>query len=68
MPKEGFEITIPVFERAKTFHALDRTASVIGEAYFLSPQFIPPVNNRLTSKPAVRTDMHQANSTIRVLF
>jgi hypothetical protein len=27
----GFEPTIPVFERAKTVHALDRTATVIGE-------------------------------------
>jgi hypothetical protein len=26
----GFEPTIPVFERAKTIHALDRTAAVIG--------------------------------------
>jgi hypothetical protein len=27
-----FEITIPVFERAKTVHALDRAAIVIGNA------------------------------------
>jgi hypothetical protein len=26
----GFEPTIPVFERAKTVHALDRAATVIG--------------------------------------
>jgi hypothetical protein len=26
----GFEPTIPVFERAKTVHALDRAAAVIG--------------------------------------
>jgi hypothetical protein len=31
MPQVGFEPTIPVFERAKTVHALDRTATVIGE-------------------------------------
>jgi hypothetical protein len=31
MPWEGFEHTIPVFERAKTFHALDRAATVIGQ-------------------------------------
>jgi hypothetical protein len=32
----GFEPTIPVFERAKTFHALDRAATVTGHflAYF----------------------------------
>jgi hypothetical protein len=30
MPEAGFEPTIPLFERAKTVHALDREASVIG--------------------------------------
>jgi hypothetical protein len=30
MPWVGFEPTIPVFERAKTIHALDRAATVIG--------------------------------------
>jgi hypothetical protein len=30
MPRVGFEFTIPVFERAKTVHALDRAATVIG--------------------------------------
>jgi hypothetical protein len=30
MPEVGFEPTIPVFERAKTFHALDRAATMIG--------------------------------------
>jgi hypothetical protein len=30
MPQVGFEPTIPVFERAKTVHASDRAASVIG--------------------------------------
>jgi hypothetical protein len=30
MPGVGFEPTIPVFERAKTFHALDRADVVIG--------------------------------------
>jgi hypothetical protein len=28
MPRMGFEITIPAFERAKTFHALDRATTV----------------------------------------
>jgi hypothetical protein len=31
MPWVGFEPTIPVFERAKTFHALDGAAIVIGK-------------------------------------
>jgi hypothetical protein len=30
MPLAGFEPTIPVFKRAKTFHALDRAAIVTG--------------------------------------
>jgi hypothetical protein len=30
MSQAGFESTIPVFERAKTVHALDRAATVIG--------------------------------------
>jgi hypothetical protein len=29
MPRVGFEPTIPVFQRVKTFHALDRAAPVI---------------------------------------
>jgi hypothetical protein len=31
MPLAGFEPTMPVFERAKTFHALDRAATVTGD-------------------------------------
>jgi hypothetical protein len=30
MPRVGFELTIPAFERIKTVHALDRAATVIG--------------------------------------
>jgi hypothetical protein len=30
MPQVGFETTIPVLERAKTAHVLDRAANVIG--------------------------------------
>jgi hypothetical protein len=30
MPYVRFELAIPVFERAKTFRSLDRTATVIG--------------------------------------
>jgi hypothetical protein len=31
MPLAGFEPTTPVFKRAKTFHALDRAATVTGD-------------------------------------
>jgi hypothetical protein len=30
MPRMGFQLTTPVFERAKTVHAFDRAATVIG--------------------------------------
>jgi hypothetical protein len=30
MPRVGFEPTTPVFEQAKTVHAVDRAAAVIG--------------------------------------
>jgi hypothetical protein len=30
MTREGFETTIPVFKRAKTFHASDRAITMIG--------------------------------------
>jgi hypothetical protein len=30
MPEVGFEPKIPVFERAKRIHALERSATVIG--------------------------------------
>jgi hypothetical protein len=34
MPQVGFEPTIPVFERAKTIHALDPAAIVIGNLIY----------------------------------
>jgi hypothetical protein len=33
MPLAGFEPTIPVFKQAKTFHILDRAATVTGSKY-----------------------------------
>jgi hypothetical protein len=35
MPLVGFEPTTPVFERAKTVHALDSVAVVIGQQFLL---------------------------------
>jgi hypothetical protein len=40
MPRVVFELTIPVFDRAKTFHALDCAAVVIG-GVLLEEQLIP---------------------------
>jgi hypothetical protein len=33
MPQVGFEPTIPLYGQAKTVHALDRAATVIGHLY-----------------------------------
>jgi hypothetical protein len=37
MPRVGFEPSIPVFERAKTVHALDRAATMIGNTNTTAP-------------------------------
>jgi hypothetical protein len=39
MPQVGFEPTIPVFERAKMVHALDRLVTVIGSPLHTSAYF-----------------------------
>jgi hypothetical protein len=41
MPQVGFEPKIPVFERAKTIHALDHAATMIG---------FPPSNAEIKKK------------------
>jgi hypothetical protein len=43
MLQVGFEPTIPVFEREKAFHALDRAVIVTGDKWSWSPilQHIP---------------------------
>jgi hypothetical protein len=38
MPRMEFEPTTPVMERAKTVHALDRAATVIGDVLFQANQ------------------------------
>jgi hypothetical protein len=38
MPLAEFELTFPVFKRAKIFHALDRAATVMGDKIILLPQ------------------------------
>jgi hypothetical protein len=40
MPRVGFDPTIPVFERAKAFHALDHAAVVIGFLLVESVKYI----------------------------
>jgi hypothetical protein len=36
MPRVGFESTIPVFERAKTVHAFECEATVIGLTHLIA--------------------------------
>jgi hypothetical protein len=40
MPRVGFESTTPMFERAKTVHALDRAATVISSTEHGTPKII----------------------------
>jgi hypothetical protein len=52
MPRVGFEPTTPVFDRAKTVHALGRAAAVIGGTTLLyllanKHKFTMPVQLRL---------------------
>jgi hypothetical protein len=44
MPRVGFETTTPAFKRAKTVHALDRAATVIG-SFSYSLYIFPDVLN-----------------------
>jgi hypothetical protein len=41
MPRVGLELMIPVFQRAKTVHALDRADEEVGKKYYLF--FIHPL-------------------------
>jgi hypothetical protein len=54
----GFEPTIPAFERAKTLHALDRAAAVIGAldivAYLLLARAVEPQKQPLPSNGNLR--------------
>jgi hypothetical protein len=59
MPWVGFEPTIPVFERAKTVHALDRAATVTGSFLviqnYLGREFLAAVTVTYTSTLNVKT-------------
>jgi hypothetical protein len=67
MPWVGFEPTIQAFEPAKTVHALDRAATVIGKENNISPIFLQLLGllNRLIRlfKPAPMIDwcIHVSN-------
>jgi hypothetical protein len=45
MPRVGVEPTIPVFERTKTCHALDRVATIIGQTLNIVIYPLPEVKS-----------------------
>jgi hypothetical protein len=53
MPRVGFEHTIPAFERAKTFHVLDRAATVMGNLAVYWHE-IPCIRKSWSSVPVTR--------------
>jgi hypothetical protein len=59
MPRVGFELTIPVFQRMKTVHALDRAATVIGSILPTSLNIIKSFFQKsLVVRPQVFTQLH----------
>jgi hypothetical protein len=48
MSRVGFEPMIPVFERAKTVHALDRAATVIGNYFEYAVKYATHNNSFIT--------------------
>jgi hypothetical protein len=67
MPRVGSEPTTPVFERARTVHALDRAATVIGLQEVHSQKFhVHFLSLPLATRPSHRTLPHfTAPNTIR---
>jgi hypothetical protein len=55
MPQVGFEPMIPVFGRAKTVHALDRAATVIGsrQKYIYTKYVYHTSHTRATYSPHI---------------
>jgi hypothetical protein len=53
MPRVGFEPTIPVFERAKTVHAIDRRATAIGLIQYYAPKLFAGVRATFSNKTGI---------------
>jgi hypothetical protein len=75
MPRVVFELTIPVFERAKTVHAFDRAAKVIGlfcpiviNSYPLLPYFLSSVSFHPVSHSFVPTYLLYGPNTVNVVI
>jgi hypothetical protein len=54
MPQVGFELTIPVFERAKTFHALDCDQLI---EYYTWEKILAPVYDPVVWDPICYTSV-----------
>jgi hypothetical protein len=65
MPRVGFELTFPVFKRAKTFHALDREATVIGQLLFTATAH---VRLQVTSIRLVLQQQCEAHNSTRKML
>jgi hypothetical protein len=59
MPQVGFELTISVFERAKTVHALDGAATVIGYAFHYIYIIRPVVTCRIFQNTEFQHKQHR---------
>jgi hypothetical protein len=72
MPRVGFEPMTPVLERAKTVHALDREATVIGPGKDYWPTFLPLQIEYLTRQVGnsfiVYAQVSQYNNNINSIF
>jgi hypothetical protein len=53
----GFEPTIPVFERKKTVHALDRSSTVIGQNSNYIKLFVIVINDVIYEWPTDRRSL-----------
>jgi hypothetical protein len=70
MPRVGFEPTIPVFERAKTFHATDRAATVIGQFPSSLVRFggIMSVVETVSGRTPIRLSIYISSISSAVLY
>jgi hypothetical protein len=57
MPRVGFELTIPVFERAKTVYALNRAATVIGHFPLQGPNVLVSMKKILRKYICINDDL-----------
>jgi hypothetical protein len=57
MPQVGFELTIPVFERAKTVHASDRAATVTDTISTITPWLVVRKRTIPTKRPPLASEV-----------